>query len=867
MEKVTQENPRRFSRREVLRAALTAAAAVGVSQIIPPESQGLENTQGGEPVPPRRWMPSSLPTVGHDVIFISPETNLFIPAPPQEPTPTIKENIVAQAKPVVAEVKPLVVEEERNPQVASKESKPEYNLLSPEAFAPYAAFGGPETSNEEILDFFPESYHAAPDGVVGLWNRGVEAKQRNKPQTNATLAIELATEPKKITFGYLQVPGGTAILDLQEKKGRIMLLPTNVIIIGEMDQKNNFLALYQEPVNEDYYFGQVQFAKGDALIGGKNVVAGAFIEQLKELAQIGTEEARKRLYLVKERDSLSLIAAHFSLPSWHSVYAKNLDIVDKDPAKINPGLKFQIPDRFKEAEFIKDFTVGTHTLPQTEEFFGPTEDGQFQYFPETEHFVREPFLSLVKDLGIGVLGYPISEALPGNSFQHFRNFIVEWRRDVSSSDISGESEPDGVNPCFFLYPYEWETHLDQTYPFEQIYNNHGATDSVDHLNNKRLILPNGVIMYITYDDIFTYFPETKQIKIAPLPADFWENLLKAEGYYSWSNPQPEKSDKIYIDQALEIVGKDPKKMLLIEARAVALAVATQEGNENDLTPPGKYAKDKLIFEHLAPGQEKSFNNIHAVLAWYEARFKMNPVLNEALKELDKGGCLINSIIKDKVVPDLFKGNIPPELPHDWQDVFVFAGGGNGLGGGRGYDHCPLLYGNYDEYRGDNPDDEKKILAGLVESGLHEAIHSFLQTASLLPLSQWDPENKPADPNYVLPEVRKGHLAHMAMCSLTAPAQEAYGFEPEIEPRIAYIYQVLKKSGVADPYGVIVEAAATFNSDRLWETYETVRGENISLDLLIETVDLAANSKINFSEDLIDNPLAEFKQDYRRYLFS
>ena len=48
MEKVTEENPHRLSRREFLRAAGIAAVAVGVSQLASSKSQGLENTQGGE---------------------------------------------------------------------------------------------------------------------------------------------------------------------------------------------------------------------------------------------------------------------------------------------------------------------------------------------------------------------------------------------------------------------------------------------------------------------------------------------------------------------------------------------------------------------------------------------------------------------------------------------------------------------------------------------------------------------------------------------------------------------------------------------------------------------------------------------------
>ena len=57
MEKETgEEGSKGFSRREILQAALAAVAAAAVSKIAS-KSQGLENTQGGEPVPPRRWMP------------------------------------------------------------------------------------------------------------------------------------------------------------------------------------------------------------------------------------------------------------------------------------------------------------------------------------------------------------------------------------------------------------------------------------------------------------------------------------------------------------------------------------------------------------------------------------------------------------------------------------------------------------------------------------------------------------------------------------------------------------------------------------------------------------------------------------------
>ncbi|MDD5466161.1 MAG: hypothetical protein PHP73_07495, partial [Candidatus Omnitrophica bacterium] len=159
---VKEESHKRFPRREILQAALVAVAAGAVSKITS-KPQGLEK----ESVTPKV---TSLPTASHDVVFIS--------SPHQEPTPAARENIAAEAKPpVVAETNPLV-EEEAGPLVTPKESVSEYNLLDPEVFAPYAGFGGPETPAEEALDYFPQSYQDAPDGLKGLWSRAIDAKLR-----------------------------------------------------------------------------------------------------------------------------------------------------------------------------------------------------------------------------------------------------------------------------------------------------------------------------------------------------------------------------------------------------------------------------------------------------------------------------------------------------------------------------------------------------------------------------------------------------------------------------------------------------------------------------------------------------------------
>lgn len=344
----------------------------------------------------------------------------------------------------------------------------------------------------------------------------------------------------------------------------------------------------------------------------------------------------------------------------------------------------------------------------------------------------------------------------------------------------------------------------------------------------------GKTQYLT-NCALSHTPETGKVMVAPLAEEFLQGMSEEQKKYPWFEPlQPEKSKKIFIDQALEMVGEDPERLAAVESRAVALMLAFREGT-SDLDPPGKYARDKLIFDNLAPGQEISFNNIRLILVWHEARFKMNPALNEALNDLKTGGDLINKIIREKVNPDLFKENKIPELPGDWQDVFVFLGGGNGLGGGQGTDHNPMLFGNYDEHRGDDPEDKEKILAALVESGLHEAIHSFIQTASKIEHSQWWSKEKPEDPNVVPADTRKGLLAHMSMCILTSAAQRHYGFEEKRDSRINYILKILEQGGVGDPEAEVIRAAATFNSDSLWDLYEKVRGvNNPSMDSLMST---------------------------------
>ncbi|HAG09720.1 MAG TPA: hypothetical protein DCK87_09225 [Desulfotomaculum sp.] len=833
---IKEESPKKFSRREILRATSLAIATVAASKVASRHQETEKETTV--------LKNNGLPTVGHEVTFVS--------APAQKSTPDLRTRVAPGL------VSQSVEEKTESSAFIPEERTKELNILGPNAFAPYAGFGGPETPAEEVLDYFPKSYQDAPDGLKGLWGRAVDAKTRGGSQTNIPLPIELETLPSKVYFDYLAVPEGTKFFDIQEQKEKIILCSSEIIVIGRIDKEENFLVLYQDPVNNGYYFAK---AGGDVLVGQedlaarKNLVAEAFNTEFQNLKEVGTPEERERWYEVKEGDSLASIAERFGLPSWHCVYGKNLKILDEGPEKINPGQKIQVPNRFEERELVNGLVVDKNTLSKTEEFFGPKEAEPSQYFPETQHFVKEPYLNLMQELGVEILGYPISEALPENSSQYFQNFIVEWTKVDHYSWIPGRPKLDGTKPHFLMYPLGWTCYFYLTHPgekfvgypppigqfslekvFEKFYKENGGVEIFGYPVSEIITTADGSKSQYLTNCVLNYAPQTGRVSIYPLAEEYYKKMPEEIKKFPWFAPVDlEKNKKIFVDKALEMVGRDEETLVAIEARAIALTIAIKNNDEESLKLPKECAKDKIIFDNLAPGQEISFNNVRAILAWYEARFKMNPALNEALKELSEGGEIINRIIKDKTSSDLFKENKIPKLPSNWEDVFVFLGGSGGLGGGLGADYCPMLYGNYDEYRGDSPDDKQILLEALVQNGLHEAIHSFIQSESLLPHSPWWSKEKPQDPNFVPTDARKGLLAHMSMCVLTSAAQKHYGFEEKRDPRIDYILKVLKEGGVADPEAEVIRAAATFNGDSLWGLYEKMRGaDNPSMDSLMST---------------------------------
>ena len=82
--------------------------------------------------------------------------------------------------------------------------------------------GGPDTSGEEILDYFPQSYIEASDGLKGLLILAIDAKLRDNPQTDVPLRVDMVTLPQRISFDYVPVPEGTGFFDVQEQQERIL---------------------------------------------------------------------------------------------------------------------------------------------------------------------------------------------------------------------------------------------------------------------------------------------------------------------------------------------------------------------------------------------------------------------------------------------------------------------------------------------------------------------------------------------------------------------------------------------------------------------------------------------------------------------
>lgn len=362
----------------------------------------------------------------------------------------------------------------------------------------------------------------------------------------------------------------------------------------------------------------------------------------------------------------------------------------------------------------------------------------------------------------------------------------------------------------------------------------------------------------------TYTP-TPKIEVSPTP-----------------QPEPTPIPKIVIVLKTPVVPeKRPKEEreifrdLSFQFRAEKVLAYIEEINQIQPDPSGQKAipiklsnlsayQDYSIFEKYGMGERDlslTKENLLFVLAQYELEYAQpiehNPNFQRALEELAPAIRVVNQIMKEKLSAEEFIGKEIPQLPDNPQQSLIFS---NVNGGGHFITDIYVI----EEMKDPNPESYQHLLEYLVGVVPHELIHAWSQE---LFAGQGSSSNHQAQEKYdsagvrIAPENRKLHLAHMSMCSLTAPAQEKLGFEPGIEPRIIYIYSRLKENGVEDPYGLIVWAGATMNSDELWQIYEKVRGEDdLSLDELIATNNPDPDFSYNTSKEL-----EVFRAEYASYL--
>lgn len=405
----------------------------------------------------------------------------------------------------------------------------------------------------------------------------------------------------------------------------------------------------------------------------------------------------------------------------------------------------------------------------------------------------------------------------------------------------------------------------------------------------------------TMDLVPTYTP-TPKIEISPTPqpeATPIPKIVIVLELPNTSEVNPVAEKKILHD----LFRQYPEVWQELPSRAENVIAYAEKINQ--IEPDFLAYQDHSIFEKYGIGERNlplTKENLLFVLAQYELEYaqpiEQNPNFQQAIKELAPAIRVVNEITKDKLSPEDFIDKEIPQIPENLQGRLLF---GDDNRGGRFFPEIYVI----EEMKDTNPEKYQHLLEYLVGVVPHELVHAWPQALFIGYGSSWSHEKDyeikkgdtlwdisqeyglkvddilkinpqienpdlifpeqivkiPQKGEFIFPENRKSHLAHMSMCSLTAPAQEKLGFEPGIEPRIIYIYSRLKENGVEDPYGLIVQAGATENSDKLWEIYESVRKEgDLSLDELIATNDPAPGFEYYTPEEF-----EAFRAEYEPYL--
>lgn len=596
-----------------------------------------------------------------------------------------------------------------------------------------------------------------------------------------------------------------------------------------------------------------------------------------------------KIHVVSKGESLYSIGNEYEIP-WQMIYIKNFGIVT-DPSLISQGENLILPSH-EEVDYV------TQKLDQKGQRLELIVCREPSYFPETGHFVRTPYLDFyLNHGGSETIGQPISEPI-GSGAQFFErmalmNYGSEGVKFMKIGEITVYLRDE------LAVPVKNDFALDQR--FDQFYQSKGGEEvfgyPITGVEKK-----NGWLIQYTQNARFELNLANGELRLGFLGQEFAEEWQKRQRELSWTEEtesafefQPyipqcnfsyesevvffeaRRALEEYLIQHPEIVNQplikrlrseNPEKLNELFTRAQAVMGIIDKGypqvNPENLTNDAE--SDWRIFKYHWGGDPENppipnYEQVVGVLAKHHLEYENNPLVQRALLESRRSVKAINRALENKAEPEWFFNNEIPLIPENWQNIFVFAGGNHTLGGGRGY-YFPTLFGAYNEYDGSSPDDYQNVLKALSLCGNHELIHARIQSYSAFSFNLWQTQPEEIDlAGLLLSENRKFHLSHMAISSLTAVGQEVLGLEPGIEPRIVYIYSVLKRAGVSDPYGEIVRAAITDNSDRLWELYESNRNEeDISLDKLLETIDPDPEFSYYSAEEL-----EAFRAEYFPYL--
>ena len=218
---------------------------------------------------------------------------------------------------------------------------------------------------------------------------------------------------------------------------------------------------------------------------------------------------------------------------------------------------------------------------------------------------------------------------------------------------------------------------------------------------------------------------------------------------------------------------------------------------------------------------------------------MNPVVFACLDELTKGSRVINAIVKDKVNAGLFKEGKIPSCPLTGI-MYLFLPVAAPVG-----EDGDIINARWCSVRTTYAREKGQSSLRTYQKRSTQGGPCILQSESISKSSE-------AQRNFLCPH---DYVFANRSCHGSPWFCAGHGYP------YPYIFKILKEAGVSDPYGKIVEAAATANADSLWTQYEEAAGNKIPLDELLST--LSVNEELGMyaneeeKQTLIDN----FRQEY------